>query len=406
MIRNDPELEAECEIIDSQKRIVHRKTGSFYRAISAEAYSKHGFNASVVIYDELHAAPNRDLWDVLSTSQGARAEPLMIAITTAGFDKHTILGELYDHAKKVESDPNLDPTFLPIIYEAPAKANWLDENVWLAANPALGDFRSIEEIRVMAARAQQIPAQENTFRRLYLNQWTEQSERWINMHAWDQCKGLGDWLALRERMKGKPCYAGLDLSSKTDLTALALVFEDGSKTVVLPYFWVPAENVRLRSAADRRPYEQWIKDEIITATSGNVVDQDRIRTDINRLALDYRIQEIAFDPWNATQISIQLQSDGFVVVETRQGFRSMSEPTKELGAMVLGESLEHGGHPVLRDHASNMVVKQDEPGNLMPDKGKATARIDGIVATIMGLSRIISRKVSTPITGSNTVMWV
>lgn len=187
MIRNDPELEAQCEIVDSQKRIVHRKSGSFYRAISAEAYSKHGFNASVVIYDELHAAQDRLLWDVLSTSQGARAQPMMIAITTAGYDRHSILWELYAHAKKVVENPSLDPTFLPILYEAPIEADWTDERVWKKANPALGDFRSLEEMRIACARAQEIPAQENTFRRLYLNQWTEQAARWIQMAAWDAC---------------------------------------------------------------------------------------------------------------------------------------------------------------------------------------------------------------------------
>lgn len=188
MIRNDPELDAQCEIIDSQKRIVHRKSGSFYRAISAEAFSKHGFNASAVIYDELHAAPDRELWDVLSTSQGARRQPIMLAISTAGYDRHSILGELYQHAKRVLEQPDLDPTFLPIIYEAPREADWTSEKVWHAANPALGDFRSLEEMRQMAARAQQIPALENTFRRLYLNQWTEQADRWIPIAAWDACQ--------------------------------------------------------------------------------------------------------------------------------------------------------------------------------------------------------------------------
>jgi phage terminase large subunit-like protein len=187
MIRNEPELLAKCEIIDSQKRIVYRATGSFYRAISAEAYSKHGFNASVVIYDELHAAPTRELWDVLSTSQGTRAQPLMIAISTAGYDRHSILWELYAHAKKVAERPEIDPTFLPIIYEAPVEADWTDEKVWKRANPALGDFRSLEEMRTASARAKEIPAQENTFRRLYLNQWTEQAARWIAMPAWDEC---------------------------------------------------------------------------------------------------------------------------------------------------------------------------------------------------------------------------
>src|SRR6185436_16959094 len=199
MIRNDPELLAQCEIIDSQKRIVHRNSGSFYRAISAEAYSKHGFNASVVIYDELHAAPNRELWDVLATSQGARSQPLMLAISTAGYDRHSILGELYLHAQRVLENPAIDPTFLAILYEAPIGADWTDERVWKNANPALGDFRSLEEMRVAAARAKEIPAQENVFRRLYLNQWTEQASRWIALTAWDACQTPIDRARLRGR---------------------------------------------------------------------------------------------------------------------------------------------------------------------------------------------------------------
>jgi phage terminase large subunit-like protein len=187
MIRHDPELDAKVEIVESQKRIVHRASGSFCRAISAEAYSKHGFNASVVIYDELHCAPNRDLWDVLVTSQGGRLQPLMIAISTAGYDRHSILWELYAHAKKVQENPALDPTFLPIIYETEPDADWTDEKVWKKANPALGDFRDLEEMRIACARAQEIPAQEMTFRRLYLNQWTESAERWVSLAAWDAC---------------------------------------------------------------------------------------------------------------------------------------------------------------------------------------------------------------------------
>jgi len=187
MIRNDPELDKMVAIVDSQKRIVHKQSGSFYRAISAEAYSKHGFNASAVIYDEMHAAPDRELWDVLRTSQSARTHPMMLVISTAGYDRHSILWELYAHARKVLENPELDPSFLPILFEAPAEADWTNETVWQAANPALGDFRSIEEMRNACARARQIPAEENTFRRLYLNQWTEQAARWIAVEAWDAC---------------------------------------------------------------------------------------------------------------------------------------------------------------------------------------------------------------------------
>jgi phage terminase large subunit-like protein len=218
MVRNDPVLASRLKIIESQKRIVDHKTGSFYRAISAEAYSKHGFNASLLIYDELHAAPNRELWDVLTTSMGARSEPLVVAITTAGYDRHSICWEQHDYAIKILDGIVTDPAFYPVIYAAPADADWTDEQVWTAANPALGDFRDIDEMRALAHKAKEIPALQNTFRRLYLNQWTEQSERWLDMAAWDACQPPGalNWQQLRERMKGKPCFGALDLSSRTD----------------------------------------------------------------------------------------------------------------------------------------------------------------------------------------------
>jgi phage terminase large subunit-like protein len=187
MLRNDPELNGQVEIIESQKRVVHRKSGSFCRAISAEAYTAHGFDSSCVIYDELHVASDRRLWDVLATSQGARAQPLLIAISTAGYDRHSILWEIYSHAKRVLENPSLDPTFLPVIYEMPADADWTDEREWKKCNPALGDFRSLEEMRIACERAKEIPAQENTFRRLYGCQWTEQASRWISMPSWDAC---------------------------------------------------------------------------------------------------------------------------------------------------------------------------------------------------------------------------
>jgi phage terminase large subunit-like protein len=391
MIRNDPELAAECEIIDSQKRIVHRKSGSFYRAISAEAYSKHGFNASVVIYDELHAAQNRELWDVLSTSQGARSQPLMMAITTAGYDRHSILWELYAHAKKVAENPALDPTFLPILYEAPIGADWTDEKVWKQANPALGDFRSLEEMRVAAARAKEIPAQENTFRRLYLNQWTEQAERWISLAAWDACRHAID----RASLRGRRCYIGMDLSSTKDLTALVAVFpDDDGGFDVLPHFFVPLESIRERETRDRVPYGQWARDHYLTATDGNVVDYDAVRKQLNAWATEFEVREIGLDPWNATDLVRRLQEqDGFTCVEIRQGFASLSSPTKSLEKAVLSRTLRHDGHPVLRWNLSNVSVQlqdggADEAGNIKPSKSKSTEKIDGVVALIMAIDRM------------------
>jgi phage terminase large subunit-like protein len=385
MLRNEPELAASCEILDSQKRIVHRPSGSFYRAISAEAYSKHGFNASRVIYDELHAAPNRELWDVLTTSTGARAQPLVVAISTAGYDRHSILWELYSHAKRVREDPTLDPSFLPILYEAPVEADWRDPRVWKQANPALGDFRSLDEMQIMAARAQQIPAQEMTFRRLYLNQWTESAERWIPLSAWDACRVDLD----RATLRGRRCYVGIDLSSTTDLTAVVAIFPDASGFDVLAQFFVPRERMHERSTRDRVPYEQWARDGYLVATPGNVVDYEAIRATLATWREEFDIRELAYDPWNATDLVTRLQDqDGYACVPIRQGFATLTAPTKSLEKAVLSRALRHDGHPILRWNISNIAVESDASGNLKLSKKVSTERIDGATALVNAVDRL------------------
>lgn len=392
MIRNDPELYAQCEIVDSQKRIVHRNSGSFYRAISAEAYSKHGFNASVVIYDELHAAPTRELWDVLSTSQSARVQPLMLAISTAGYDKESILYKLYTHAKKVLENPSLDPTFLPLIFEAPQDADWTDERVWRAANPALGDFRSLEEMRTFCQRAKEMPADENVFRRLYLNQWTEQADRWVPVAAWDACT-----VAPRS-LRGRRCYVGMDLSTTQDMTALVAVFpdDDGIGFDVLAQFFVPADKIRDRSKRDGVPYDQWVRDGRLIATPGPVVDYEAVREQLKDWAAEYDLREIAFDPWNAIDLVTRLQGqDGFTCVQMRQGFASLSAPTKALEKAILSRQLRHDGHPVLRWNIGNIAVEQDAAGNLKLSKRESTERIDGAAALVMAIDRMERNAVTT-----------
>ena len=395
MIQNDQQLDAQCEIAISQKRIVHPASRSFCKAISAEAYSKHGFNASVVIYDELHCAPTRELWDVLATSQGARQQPILMAISTAGYDRHSILYELYSHAKAVVAQPLLDPTFLPILYEAPQEADWRDERVWKKANPALGDFRSLEEMQTACARAQEIPAQENAFRRLYLNQWTEQAARWLALTAWDACRGMHDPASWR----GRRCYVGLDLSATTDLTALVAVFPDeaGSGFDVLPAFFVPTESIPERVRRDRVPYDQWVRQGLLTATPGPVVDYEAVRRQLHTWRDQYDLRTIAYDPWNATDLVNRLeQQDGFRCVQLRQGFASLSAPTKALESAILAKTLRHDGHPVLRWNVAHVAVEQDAAGNLKPSKALSTDRIDGVVALIMALEASARDKAAPP----------
>ena len=392
MIRNDPDLSARCDILDSQKRIVDHKTGSFYRAISAEAYSKHGFNPSRVLYDELHAAPNRELWDVLTSATGARAQPLTVAISTAGYDRHSILYELYTHAKRVAANPALDPAFLPVIFEAPVGADWTDEKVWRQANPALGDFRSLDEMRTACARAKEIPAQENNFRRLYLNQWTEQASRWITMPAWDACQAPIDRAALR----GRRCFVGLDLSTTTDLTAAVAVFPDGDAFDVLPAFFVPADRIAQRVTRDRVPYDQWARDGLITATPGPVVDYDAVRALILAWDQEFDLQIVAYDPWNATDLTTRLEKqDGITCVKVRQGFATLSAPSKSLESAILAKKLRHDGHPVLRWNMGNMSVEPDAAGNIKPSKELSTEKIDGGYALVMAIDAM-GRHAHTP----------
>jgi phage terminase large subunit-like protein len=393
MVRNDPALAAECYIVESQKRIVHRPSGSVYRAISAEAYSKHGFNASMVIYDELHAAPNRELYDVLSTSMGARAQPLMFVISTAGYDKHSILWELYAHAQKVREHPKLDPTFLPVIYEAPKDADWTSRKVWKAANPALGDFRSLEDLEILAARATEIPAQENNFRRLYLNQWTEQASRWLSLSAWDACLAPIDRAALR----GRRCYVGMDLSATEDLTALVAVFPDGYGGFdVLPHFFVPGEKIPDRVRRDRVPYDAWARDGYLTTIPGPTIgDYEAVRLHLEAWRTEFAVEMVATDPWNATSLIYRLEQDGCPLVKVPQTFAGLSAATKSLEKHVLSRTLRHGGHPVLRWNVGNVSVETDPAGNLKPSKKASTERIDGVVALIQAIDAM-ERNVQAP----------
>lgn len=401
MIRNDAELSAACEIVDSQKRIVHRATGSFYRAISAEAYSKHGFNASRVIYDELHAAPSRELWDVMTSSTGARAQPLIMAISTAGYDRHSILWELYSHARKVQEHPDLDPSFLPILFEAPQDADWTDEKVWRTCNPALGDFRSLEEMRIACKRAREIPAQENTFRRLYLNQWTEQAARWIGMPTWDACEGVID----RASLKGRRCYVGLDLSTTTDLTAAVAVFPRADGFDVLAHFFIPAERIPVRVTRDRVPYDQWVKAGWMTAIPGPSIDNKRVRALLQGWDKEFNVKLIAYDPWNAHDLMADLeQADGMTCVKVRPGYSSMSGPSKSFETALLSQRLRHDGNPVLRWNVSNLSVEHDHAGNLMPSKKLSTERIDGAVALIMAIDAM-DRHDHTPTPSYSMHVW-
>lgn len=385
MIHQERELEDRCQIYRTSKTI-QLGDQSFARAISAEASSKHGYDSHCVIIDELHAQPNRELVDVLLTSTGARSQPLVIHITTADYDRESICNEKYNYATKVRDGIIADAHFLPVIYEAGRDDDWTSEETWRKANPCYGVSLRPAYMRRKCKEAQDSPAFENTFKRLHLDMRTEQDVRWLQMAKWDGCGGAID----PAELLGRECSAGLDLSSTRDITALVLFFPHN--LAVLPFFWAPEEEARERDRRDRVPYLTWARQNILELTPGNVIDYAYIRRRVNELAKLYKIGEIAFDPWNATQIATQLgEEDGFKMVEFRQGYASMNEPSKHLEALVINGKLRHGGHPILRWMASNATARIDPAGNVKIDKQRSTEKVDGLVALAMALGRAMVR---------------
>lgn len=389
MVRMCPALNKRVKILASQKRMVFQPTNSFYQVLSAEAYSKHGFNIHGVVFDELHTQPNRKLFDVMTKGSGdARMQPLYFLITTAGTDTQSICYETHQKALDILEGRKIDHTFYPVIYGAREDEDWTSPEVWKKANPSLGITVGIDKVQAACDSAKQNPGEENSFRQLRLNQWVKQSIRWMPMHKWDACA----FPVSEDELEGRVCYGGLDLSSTTDITVFVLVFpplDESDKYAVLPYFWIPEDNVDLRVRRDHVPYDVWQRQGKLETTEGNVVHYGYIEKFIERLGERFNIREIAFDRWGAVQMVQNLEGMGFTVVPFGQGFASMSPPTKELMKLVLEEKIAHGGHPVLRWNMDNIFIRTDHAGNIKADKAKSTEKIDGAIALIMALDRAI-----------------
>jgi len=392
MVAMSPQLRQ--QLTSYKRAIVHPATASSWRLLSADAYTKHGLSPTFVDLDELHAQPNRDLYDVLKSGMGARRQPLMFMTTTAGYDRNSICWEVYDYAKKCLDGTIHDPTFYVVLYEAEPDDDWTDPEVWAKANPNLGITPKLSFLEEECAKAQETPGYQNTFRRLYLNQWTEQATRWLDMAKWDLCAGP----VMEAELVGRPCWGGLDLSATIDVTALVWVFpeqdDDGVETGVyslLPRFWIPEETILNRSRRDKVPYDVWSREGLVFTTEGNVVDYGAIRRQILEDRGRFRVMELAYDSWNSSHIVQELQEQlrTDVLVPHRQGWKSFTGPSKEFEKLVVSTKLRHGGNPVLRWMASNVAAKGDEAGNIKPDKKRSFEKIDGIVAAIMGLGRAI-----------------
>lgn len=384
MVEANPGMSKRAKVYQNAIAVPH--TGSTYKVLSAEAFSKHGTNPHGVIFDELHAQPNRELWDVLTTGQGARRQPLTVAITTAGYDRQSVCWELFDYGRRIITNQIDDPTFFFRWWGVDEGEQWDDESVWERAQPNLGVSVSREFLRAEARQARNLPARQNTFRRLYLNEWTQAVDRWIDLHAWDSTAGIVDEVALR----GRKCFGGLDLASSSDIAALCWDFPaaDGSHDAVWR-FWLPQERL---PDLDRRTGGQasvWAREGLLTLTEGNVIDYKAIIDRVGRDAETFDVIELAYDRWGMTQLSQDLQDAGLTVVPFGQGFASMSAPTKEWERLILDGKYRHGGNPLMRWMVDNIVVRTDPAGNVKIDKAKSTEKVDGPVASVMALGRAL-----------------
>ena len=388
---------SESDKVVSVTRLNDRKTISFemqqYQTHVTDGLithnTKHGLNVSGLVLDEVHAQPNRKLYDVLTKGSGdAREQPLFFLITTAGTDKESICYELHTKALDILSGRKIDHTFYPVVYGLTDEDDWTDEKNWYKANPSLGQTIKIERVREMFQEAQDNPAEENVFKQLRLNMWVASLTRFIPEQIYD----LGNTPIDMETLKGRDCYGGLDLSSTGDITAFVLVFPprtEDEKYIVLPFFWIPEDTIPLRVRRASVPYDVWHQQGYLMATEGNVIHYGFIEKFIEDLGKQYHILEIAFDRWGATQMVQDLEGMGFTVVPFGQGFKDMSPPTKEFYKLLMEGKIIHGGNPVLRWMAGNVVVDRDPAENIKPTKAKSPEKIDGIVATIMALDRCI-----------------
>lgn len=375
-------------------------TASFFRPISSETRGLDGPRVHMGLIDEIHEHPNDIVVNKMRAGTKSRKQALIFEITNSGYDRHSVCFQHHDYSLKILKSVLEDDSWFAYVCQLDPCAKcedegkvspacnkcdqWTDEKVWIKANPNLGVSIKLKYLREQVREAQGMPAKENIVKRLNFCMWTESSVRWMPMNAWDMCG--------RERidpaeLQGQRCYVALDLSSVNDLTSAGFIFPDFGN-VVLSFNWIPQDNMQERIKRDRVPYDQWIKAGLLKATPGNVVDYNFIRKDIQELGKRFDIQEIAYDPFNATQLCGDLQNeDGFQMVVVRQGMLELGPATKSFEIKVKHEEIKHGGNPLLRWAISNVTTIQDASGNYRPDKERSLEKIDPIVALIMASGR-------------------
>jgi len=377
MVRASPLLNSRLRIVDSRRNISYPSKSSFYRVVSSDAGRQHGLNPHGVIFDEIHTQKNTDLWTAMTTGFGARLQPMILAITTAGVpDESPLWWDLHEKARQIREGVVEDPGFLGIHFGADPNDDFEDPRVWHKANPGLGSIIDFESFRTDFVTAKTTPRLWNDWLRYNLNLPVQQFDRWLDMFQWPQ---LQDDYNERD-LDGMECVAGLDLSSRLDITALVLLFRMPDDTVRSLYrFWLP-------EAAVQPEYRSWVNSGHLITTPGDSIDYEYIRAEINELGKRYRIAAINYDTFRADLLRGHLECDGFTCNEVRFGIRSMDRPSKEFETAWVDGKFRHNGNPVFRWMCDCVTIRSDSNGNIMPvkpDRKKSTKRIDGVAATVM-----------------------
>lgn len=387
MVQRSPHLKSRIEVVKNNLSVPANY--SKFEPLSADYNTLDGLNIHFGIIDELHAHKTRGVFDVLDTGTGARKQPLIWAITTAGVSwAESICLELLTYGEKILRGSVEDDTFFCATFAADKDDDWQDEAIWPKANPSLGVSVKLDDLRRKALRAKETPSAQNNFKTKHLNIWCAQTSAWLSVEQWQ--RGQSE-LSLGE-FEGEDCFIGVDLASTQDVTAACLLFEHEAGFAAFWRYWVPTDTAQKRTRTDAAKYDEWCRQGVITATPGAVVDYDYIRRDIAEFMQLFNVREIAIDRWNATQFATQMDNEGWPAVMVGQGFASMSGPSKELEKLVVGGQIKHLGDPVTKWMIGNVAIKTDSAGNIKPCKASSTGKIDGVVALIMALGRAVAQK--------------
>lgn len=386
MVNCHPVLKGRISERTFTKELTDFKTGSVYQALSADAATKHGLSPSCVIYDELGQAASRDLFDALDTAMGARVDPLMLVISTQAATDTAPMSDLIDYGLKVEAGAVHDPSFRLFLFSAPADSDPWDEHTWSLANPALGDFLSLEEVRRQASQARRMPSKEPAFRNLILNQRVSAEKQFLTS---------SEWMANAEppppidQLAGRPCFLGLDLSASRDLTALVLVAQlEDERYAVHPFFWLPGDGLLDREDEDKVPYTAWKLSGHLLTTPGPTINPAFIAAKVAELAGKLDVRLLSYDRWRIEEFRRQLAETGCDVpmLPFGQGYKDMAPAVDTLDRLIAERRIMHGGNPILTWNASNTVATADPSGNRKLDKSRSRGRIDGLVALVMALA--------------------